>query len=95
MADIATGDGNRIDEWVLERNGRGQIGRIRKLNWPEQGRPSKIDWKVWIKVLFISICKGGQNLIWEKLGRWFEQKVARAIPNWQWYWNSNDEALCE
>ena len=46
-------------------------------------------------MLFISICKGEHNIIWEKLGRWFEQKIARAIPNWQWYWNTDDEALYE
>ena len=67
VADVATGDGNRIDEWVFDRNGRGQVGRTRQLNWPEQGMPSKIDWKVWIKVLSISLCKGDQNLIWKKL----------------------------
>ena len=63
VTDVATGDRSRIDEWVFGRNCRGQAGRIRKVNWPEQGMPNKNDWKVWIKVL--SLCGGNQSLIWE------------------------------
>ena len=68
VSDVVTGDGNRMEEWVLDRTCRGQAGRIRKVNWSEQGMPNQNDWKVWSKVLSLSLCGGTQSIIWEKLG---------------------------
>ena len=93
VSDIVTGDGNRLEEWVLDRTCRGQEGRIRQVNWPQQGMPNQNDWKVWNKVLSVSLYEGNQCLIWEKLWGWFEKIVSSAIPNWKWFWNKENASL--
>ena len=68
VADIATGDGKAVDTNV--KQGLRQGGRVRNLPWPYQGQPSKIDWRVWRRVLKLTVCNGHQHILQHSLGAW-------------------------
>ena len=66
VADIATGGGNTVD--ISAKRGLPQKGRVRNVQWPYQGKPGKLDWQVWRRVLKLTVYNAHQNCLHHRLG---------------------------
>ena len=70
IADISTGDGQRLSEKAYKRT---SIGIRDTYSWPVQGNPPATDWKVW--EYYIKNELGKYQTYPRPLGKWIVQST--------------------
>ena len=91
LSDITTGDGMYIDQSIYDGNANQCLSDI--YDWPDQGKPGKLDWNEWKRALDLTFDVSVSNLRLStayQLNEWDED-----IPSdvWQWWYCSNEDRL--
>ena len=83
VAELATGDGKKIRQSVIEGK---NLASARDIKWPNQGRPSKKEWSTWESMLRLHFCSSFTNLK-VRLGDWVTQLRE------QWWYSPLEDSL--
>lgn len=68
LADISTGDGTKVAHSYY--TGVGEDSRSSRYSWPEQGQPSRAEWKIWIKCVDMIWAPEPRQTFTQPLGAW-------------------------
>jgi hypothetical protein len=70
VSDISTGCGKFVAQaaWT----GRVDTTRMRKYNWPDQGKPTSSDWTIWQEAVTKALCTR-PKILRTQLGRWLKE----------------------
>ena len=90
MGDIATADGKAIEEGTLK--GIFNKCRAMKLDWPYQQRSKDSEWRIWRKVLKMSILDNTGH-IWMQLSSWTINTDTVYDEVWDWWIDYEDNTL--
>jgi hypothetical protein len=85
LSDISDGSGHFLLDaaWT----GSQRLNDHRQSLWPNQGKPSELDWDIWQSLLHSTVLARGRNLR-KDLGDWLGMD-----PHWQWYYCPDDNRL--
>jgi hypothetical protein len=85
LSDITDGSGHFLLDaaWT----GSQRLNDHRQSSWPNQGKPSELDWDTWRSLLRNTVLTWGRKLR-NPLGNWIGMD-----PDWQWYYCPDDNRL--
>ena len=86
LVEIATADGKRLEVWAFHRDGERQTS---KLQWRNQGRPSRAAWKKWVQFLESLTMATGTQHDWALNSRYQLHKWYSTHQHWEWTGNGN------
>ena len=90
LGDIVTADGTAIEENTLK--GIFNKCRARKLEWPVQQRPKDSEWRIWRKVLKISVLDNTSGLRLQ-LNAWTINTDTIYEQAWDWWLDNENNTL--
>ena len=79
LADISTGDGTKVAHSYY--TGVGEDSRSSRYSWPEQGQPSRAEWKIWIKCVDMIWAPEPRQTFTRPLGAW----TNTSHHLWRWF----------
>ena len=90
ISDITSANGKVITQQIWK--GKRKTNHIRQLPWCSQGKPSRIDWGIWRRVLKRSICNK-DRVLHQPLGNWFQSTYKKIQDRWDWFWDDSKSLL--